>query len=40
MRIVSEIRTQQEFDEMKSIMEIFVVNNRIRELAQLINQSS
>jgi hypothetical protein len=40
MRIVSEIRTQQEFDEMKSIMEIFVVNNRIRELAQLINHSS
>ena len=34
MKIVSEVRTQQELDEMKSVMEIFVVNNRIKELAQ------
>jgi len=33
MRIVSEVRTQQELDEMKSVMEIFVVNNRIKQLA-------
>jgi len=33
MKIVSEVQTQQEFDEMKAIMEIFVVNNRIRKLA-------
>ena len=33
MKIVSEVRTQQEFDEMKSVMEIFVVSNRIKQLA-------
>ena len=33
MKIVSEIRSRQEFDEMKSIMEIFVVRNRIKQLA-------
>jgi hypothetical protein len=37
MMIVSEITTQQELSEMKSIMEIFVVNNRIKELARLLN---
>jgi hypothetical protein len=35
MRIVSEVNTQQELNEMKSIMEIFVVNHRIRQLAVL-----
>jgi len=35
MRLVSEVRTQQELDEMKSIMEIFVVNNRIKQLAEM-----
>lgn len=34
MKIVSEIKTRQELDELKSIMEIFIINNRIRELAQ------
>ena len=34
MMIVSEITTQQELTEMKSIMEVFVVNNRVRELAR------
>ena len=33
MKIVSEVRTQQEFEEMKSIMEVFVVNHRVRQLA-------
>lgn len=33
--VVSEIKTQQELSEMKSIMEIFVVNNRVKELARL-----
>jgi hypothetical protein len=35
MKIVSEVGSQQELDELKSIMEIFIVNNRIRELAQI-----
>lgn len=39
MMIVSEVTTQQELTEMKSIMEIFVVNNRVKELAQLINNN-
>lgn len=34
MMIVSEIKSQQELIEMKFIMEIFVVNNRIKELAR------
>jgi len=34
MKIVSEVKTRQELDELKSVMEIFIVNNRIRELAQ------
>ncbi len=33
MKIVSEVNSRQEFDEMKTIMEIFVVNHRIRQLA-------
>lgn len=33
MKIVSEVRTQQEFDEMKTIMEVFVVNHRVHQLA-------
>ena len=33
MKIVSEVKTQQELEDMKTIMEIFVVNNRIRQLA-------
>jgi hypothetical protein len=32
MNIVTEVSTQQEFDEMKSVMEIFVISNRIRQL--------
>ncbi len=34
MKIVSEVKNQQELDELKIVMEIFVVNNRIKELAQ------
>ncbi len=34
MKIVSEVKTRQELNELKSVMEIFIVNNRIRELAQ------
>jgi hypothetical protein len=33
MKIVSEVSTRDELNEMKSIMEIFVVNNRIKQLA-------
>jgi len=35
MKVVSEIRSQQELNDLKSTMEIFIVTNRIRELAQL-----
>jgi len=35
MKIVSQVKTQQEFDEMKTIVEVFVVNHRIRELAMM-----
>jgi hypothetical protein len=34
MKVASEISTRQELNELKSIMEIFVVKNRIRELAR------
>jgi hypothetical protein len=33
MKIVTEVNTQQELDDIKSIMEIFVVTNRIRQIA-------
>jgi hypothetical protein len=33
MKIASEVRTQQELNDLKSIMEIFIVNNRVKELA-------
>lgn len=39
MKIVSEISTRAELDELKSIMEIFVVNQRIKELAELADKS-
>jgi hypothetical protein len=32
MKIVTEVNTQQELDEMKSVMEIFVISNRIRQI--------
>jgi len=35
MMVVSEIHSQQELNEMKDIMEIFIVNYRIKELARL-----
>lgn len=35
MKIVSEIRSSQELDELKSVMEIFIVNNRIKQLAEM-----
>jgi hypothetical protein len=35
MRIVSEIKNKQEFEDMKLVMEIFVVNHRIRELLEM-----
>jgi len=33
MKIVSEVTTPQELNEMKSVMEIFIVNTRIKQLA-------
>lgn len=33
MKIVSEVKSQQELEEMKSVMKIFVVSYRIRQLA-------
>jgi hypothetical protein len=35
MKIVSEVETQQELDEIKIVMEIFIINNRIKELTRL-----
>ena len=35
VKVASDIRTREELNEMKSVMEIFIVNNRIRELAQM-----
>jgi hypothetical protein len=32
MKIVTEVKTQQELDEIKTVMEIFVVTNRIRQI--------
>jgi hypothetical protein len=34
MILVSEIQNREELTEMKSIVEVFVVNHRIRELAK------
>ena len=34
MKLVSEVKTREELNELKSVMEIFIVNNRIKELAQ------
>jgi hypothetical protein len=34
MKIVSEVKNQQELDELKMIMEVYVVSNRIKEIAQ------
>jgi hypothetical protein len=33
MKIVSQVSSQQEFDEIKIIMEVFVVNHRVHKLA-------
>jgi hypothetical protein len=35
MKIVSEIKNKQEFEEMKLILEIFIVNNRVKQLAEM-----
>ena len=34
MKIVSEVKNQQEFDELKTIIEVYVFSNRIKEIAQ------
>jgi hypothetical protein len=34
MKIVSEVKTHQELNEIKSVMEIFIVNSRIREITR------
>jgi hypothetical protein len=36
MKVVSDVRTQEELIEMKAVMEIFIVNTRIRELARAV----
>ncbi len=35
MKIVSEIKNQQEFEEMKMVLKIFIVNDRIKQLAEM-----
>lgn len=34
MKIVSELTNRKEFEDMKDIMEIFIVNTKIKQLAQ------
>ena len=34
MKIVTEVNTQQELDEIKSVLEIFVVTTRVRQLVE------
>jgi len=36
MKVASEIRTHQKLDELKVVMKIFILNNRIRGLARLV----
>ncbi len=36
MKLASEINTRKELEEMKSVMEIYVVSNRIRELVNSV----
>jgi len=36
MKVVSDVRTQEELVEMKAVMEIFIVNTRIREIAHTV----
>ena len=33
MRLVTDINTRQELEDMKSIMEVFVISNRIKQIA-------
>jgi len=33
MNIVTEVNSRQELEDMKAIMEIFVISNRIKQLA-------
>ena len=33
MRLVTDINTRQELEEMKSIMEVFVISYRIKQIA-------
>jgi len=33
MKIVSEVNTRDELNELKAIMEVYVVNHRIKQLA-------
>ena len=35
MKVVSDVKTKQELDEIKTVMEIFIINNRLKELARL-----
>ena len=35
MKIASEVKNKNELNELKSLIEIFVVNRRIHELAEL-----
>jgi len=37
MKIVSEVNSRQELNELKSVMEIFVVSFRIKELVNKSN---
>lgn len=36
MKIVSELKNQQEFDEIKAVMEVFIINQRVHQLTGVI----
>ena len=35
MKIASEVTSRNQLDELKSVMKVFMVNNRIHQLAEL-----
>ncbi len=35
MKIISEVNNQQDFNELKSTMEVFIVTTRIKQLAEM-----
>jgi hypothetical protein len=34
MIVISDVDTKEEFDELKTVMEVFIVNKRLKEIAR------